>query len=202
MTKIPSFTDITRYVLNSKPAKYLTNPKASGAAVAIATVSNVTKDGINCAYYVTQSLNNERIPEDQRKFVAGLDLANGILNVALQAVAGTAIGKEAEKFFDKRVAPKYFSEDAYKKMYQKIGSKLKYEEFKGLMDKNKGFAKIGLSLIASLVGMQIVVKRIITPLIATPLASVFKNQFEKAEQAKKAKENKEEVKKSKEVDDD
>ena len=70
------------------------------------------------------------------------------------------------------------------------------------MDKNKGFAKIGLSLIASLVGMQIVVKRIITPLIATPLASVFKNQFEKAEQAKKAKENKEEVKKSKEVDDD
>ena len=202
MTKISGFTDFTKYLLNTKAAKYLTNPKAAGAAVAIATVSNVTKDGVNCAYYVTQSLNNERIPEDQRKFVAGLDLANGILNVVLQAVAGTAIGKAAANFFDEKVVPKYFSEDACKEMYKKIGNKMKYEDFKGIMEKNKGFAKAGLSVIATLVGTQIIVKRIITPLIATPLATVFKNQFEKAEQAKKAKENKEETEESKEVDDD
>ncbi len=50
----------------------------------IATVSCLTKDGTNCAYYVTQSLANERIPDDKRNFVAGLDLANGILNIITQ----------------------------------------------------------------------------------------------------------------------
>ena len=188
--KIPSFTDCAKKIFNSKPAKYLTNPKAAGAAVMIATVSNVTKDGVNCAYYVMQSLNNERIPEDQRKFVAGLDLANGILNVSLQSFIGTWLGKGAEKFFDKKIAPKYFSEEACKDMYKKIESRIKYDEFKGIMEKNKGFAKAGLSVITALVGMQVITKRIIVPLIATPLASIFKDQFEKAEQAKKAKEAK------------
>lgn len=185
MSKIPSITNIAKYIFNSKPVKYLTNPKAAGAAVMIATVSNVTKDGVNCAYYVAQSLNNERIPEDQRKFVAGMDLANGILNVILQTFAGTAIGKWAESFFKDKIAPKYFSDKAYKEMYNKLDNKIKYEEFKGLMDKNKNFAKIGFSVIAALVGMQVVIKRIIVPLIATPMASVFKKQLEQMEQKKK-----------------
>lgn len=201
MTKIPSFTDMTKYILNSKVGKYMTNPRAAGAAVAIATVSNVTKDGVNCIYYVTQSLNNERIPEDQRKFVAGLDLANGILNVVLQSFAGAAIGKAAARFFDKKITPKYFSEDAVKEMYQKVGNTMKYDEFKGVMEKNKGFAKAGLSVIAALVGMQIIVKRIIVPLIATPLATVFKNQFEKAEQAKNTEKQNDKFEKTKEIDD-
>lgn len=194
MSKIPSNSGITgfaRKIFNSKPAKYLTNPKAAGAAVTIATVSNVTKDGVNCAYYVTQSLNNERIPEDQRKFVAGMDLANGILNVVLQTFAGTAIGKGAAKFFDKKIAPKYFSEDACKDLYKKIDNKIKFEEFKGLIEKNKNFAKAGFSVIAALVGMQVVIKRVVVPLIATPMASVFKDQMEKYEESKKAKEVKE-----------
>ena len=196
MSRIPKnsgFTGFVRKVLNSKPAKYLTDPRAAGAAVTIATVSNVTKDGVNCAYYVMQSLNNERIPEDQRKFVAGLDLANGILNVTLQSFIGSYLGKGAAKYFDKKIAPKYFSEEACKEMYKKIESKIKYDEFKGIMEKNKGFAKAGLSVITALVGMQVITKRIIVPLIATPLASVFKEQFEKAEQAKKAKEDKEDL---------
>ena len=193
MSKIPrsnSFSEYAKRIFNSKPVKYLTNPKAAGAAVMIATVSNVTKDGVNCAYYVAQSLNNERIPEDQRKFVAGLDLANGILNVSLQTIAGTAIGKWAAKFFDKKIAPKYFSEANCKELYKSMESKIKYDEFKGIMEKNKNFAKAGFSVIAALVGMQVVIKRIINPLISTPMASVFKEQFEKAEKAKNKVEDK------------
>lgn len=188
--KIPSFSNMAKKIFNSKPAKYLTNPKAAGAAVMIATISNVTKDGVNCAYYVTQSLNNERIPEDQRKFVAGMDLANGILNVTLQSFAGPWIGKKAEQFFDNKIAPKFFSEQACKEMYAKLENKIKFEEFKGLMDKNKGFARAGFSVIASLVGMQVIIKRVVVPLIATPMASIFKKQMEKMEEAKKAKEAK------------
>ena len=118
-----NFTDITRYVLNSKAGKYLTNPNASGAAVAIATVSNLTKDGVNCAYYVTQSLNNERIPEDKRKFVAGLDLANGILNVTLQALVSYGLTKWIGNVFDKQIVPRYFTELKYKKLYEKDARK-------------------------------------------------------------------------------
>ncbi len=190
MTKVPSVTDCAKRLFNSKPVKYLTNPKAAGAAVLIATISNVTKDGVNCAYYVTQSLHNERIPEDQRKFVAGMDLANGILNVTLQAFAGTAIGKWASRFFDKKIATKHFSEEAIRDMYNKLENKIKPEDFKSFMEKNKSFAKAGFSVITALFGMQVIIKRIVVPLIATPMASVFKNKMEKMEQKKEQIEDK------------
>ena len=182
-----NFTDFTRVILNSRAGKYLTNPNASGAAVAIATVSNLTKDGVNCAYYVTQSLNNERIPEDKRKFVAGLDLANGILNVTLQALVSYGLTKWIGKAFDKQIVPRYFTEAKYKKMYEKLDNKIPYDEFLSIMEKRKGAAKVGLSVITALVAMQVITKRIIVPLIATPLATVFKNQFEKADAKKKEK---------------
>ena len=50
-------------------------------AKTLALYSTTTKDAVNCYYYTTQSYNNKEIPEDKRKFVAGIDLANGILNV-------------------------------------------------------------------------------------------------------------------------
>lgn len=193
MSRIPKFsgfTDFAKRVFNSKAGKFLTDPRAGAGAVAIATVSNVTKDGVNCAYYVYQSYNNERIPEDQRKFVAGMDLANGLLNVVLQGFLGTKIGEWAGKYFDKSIAPKYFSDDACKELYKDLGNKMKFEEFKGLMDKNKGFAKNGFKVIAALVGMQVITKRIIVPLIATPMASVFKDKMEKMEKNKTCVEDK------------
>ena len=188
--KLPNFTNFAKKIFNSKPAKFLTDPRAGGAAVTIATISNVTKDGVNCAYYVTQSLNNERIPEDQRKFVAGMDLANGILNVVLQSFIGTKIGSWAGNFFDIKITPKYFSDDVCKEIYSKMENKMKFDEFKGLMEKNKNFAKNGFKVIAALVGMQVITKRIIVPLIATPMASVFKEKMEKYEKSKEKVEDK------------
>ena len=188
--KIPSFTNVAKKIFNSKVGKYLTDPRTGGAAVTIATISNVTKDGVNCAYYVTQSLNNERIPEDQRKFVAGMDLANGILNVVLQSIIGTKIGNWAGGFFDKKISPKYFSDDVCKELYNKMENKMRFDEFKGLMEKNKNFAKSGFKVIAALVGMQVITKRIIVPLIATPMASVYKEKMEKYEKSKEKVEDK------------
>lgn len=178
-----------RKFVESKPGKYLTDP-ASSAAVTIATISNVTKDGVNCAYYVTQSLNNDRIPEDKRKFVAGLDLANGILNVTLQAGVAKIMDSYVGEFFDKKIAPKHFSKEKYKEMWNGMENKVKFEDFARQMERNKGFAKSGLRVITALVAMQVLTKRIIVPLIATPLASVFKKQFEKGEKNKADKENK------------
>ena len=47
-----------------------------------------------------------------------------------------------------------------------------------MMDKYKNFSKTGLKVITALVGMQIVSKRIITPLLATPMASIIKEPLE------------------------
>lgn len=182
-----NLTTLTKSVLNSDLGKYLTNPNAAGAAVTIATVSNLTKDGVNCAYYVAQSLNNERIPEDKRKFVAGIDLANGILNVSLQALVSYGLTRHVGKFFDNKIAPKYFNEANYKELYKSVENKIKYDDFVNLMQKNKGAAKIGLSVITALVAMQVVTKRILVPFIATPSASVFKKMFEKMEERKQEK---------------
>ena len=48
-----------------------------------------------------------------------------------------------------------------------------------MMDKYKNFSKTGLKVITALIGMQIVSKRIITPLLATPMASIIKEPLQK-----------------------
>ena len=98
---------------NSNIGKKLANPKATVATAAmIATVSNVSKDAVNCAYYTIQSLNNERIPEDQRKFVAALDLSNGIMNVGVQVLTAFGLSELITSIFDNKIAKtKYFKAD-------------------------------------------------------------------------------------------
>ena len=70
-------------------------------AKTLALYSTTTKDAVNCYYYTTQSYNNKEIPEDKRKFVAGIDLANGILNVITQLTLGLVVNKQSDKLFEK-----------------------------------------------------------------------------------------------------
>ena len=192
MTKISPASLISKFA-NSKLGQYFGNPAAS-AAVTIATASNVTKDGVNCAYYVTQSMNNERIPEDQRKFVAALDLANGILNVGLQLGVTALFTKKIAQAFDKFIEPRFFTEAKYKEIYKDWATKFRPGELIKKIDREKGFAKTGFCLLATLVSLQVIVKRILVPFISTPMASIFKGWMEKAEQAKQMKEEKQENK--------
>ncbi len=171
-------SQIANKMLNTKAMSYLTKPNASSAAATIALVSNVSKDAVNCYYYVVQSLNNEKIPEEKRKFVASLDLSNGILNIITQFAIGIPIAKQVSKFFDKKIAPKYFSEAAAQEMFKKIKPNVNFENFLGKFSRNKSFAKTGLAVIATLVGTQIIAKRILVPFLATPMASFFKKKFE------------------------
>jgi hypothetical protein len=182
---------------NSNIGKKLANPKATVATAAlIATVSNVSKDAVNCAYYTIQSLNNERIPEDQRKFVAALDLANGIMNVGVQILMSFGIADLITSVFDNKIAKlKDFSDDdevikeKFELLTEEMKKKTNKEEFaklyKKLTKKNKDLARLGFTVLTVNIAMQILTKRIITPLFATPLASVFKEHFEKAEAKQK-----------------
>ena len=196
-------TKIINSFYNSNVGKKLANPSATAATAAlIATVSNVSKDAVNCAYYTYQSLNNERIPEGQRKFVAALDLSNGILNVGIQILMAFGISDMIISLFDDKIAKhKDFlvTDEIIEKKYNKLSmeqkARMAKEEFakgyKVLIEGSTKLARTGFTVLAVNIAMQILTKRIITPLIATPMASGFKKKFEESE-AKKA-EQKEKV---------
>ena len=158
-----------------------------------AVTSVVVKDGIGCVMYVTQSLHNKKIPEEKRKFVAALDLTNGVLMIAAQIAMFFAMRKYSGKIFDGlfkgsfnplaqsnaisrlRMRANQLGETVYKKL---VGGK-NYNEFK---ESASSVFKFCLDLGAA----TIVGKRIIVPLIATPLANKVKNWMNKDDLKKEA----------------
>ncbi len=193
-----NITKIVDSFYNGGVGQKLANPRATAAtAAAIATVSNVSKDAVNCAYYTMQSLNNERIPEDQRKFVGALDLSNGILNVGIQLLMSFGIADLITSLFDDKIAkhPDFSPNDeVIKRKFEKLSAELKAKtspeefakEYSKLVKNRAKLARTGFTVLAVNIAMQILTKRIITPLIATPMASFFKKKFEEAEEKKKA----------------
>ena len=117
--------------------------------------STTTKDAVNCIYYTKQSYQNKKIPKENRTFVAAIDASNGILNVVSQLTLGAYIKNKAPQMFD----------------YIFRNTKLKGATLSA--------AKGGFILLTTLVFAQIILKRILTPFIATPMASYMKRYAEK-----------------------
>ena len=199
-------TKIIDSFYTSKIGQKLANPKATVATAAmIATVSNVSKDAVNCAYYTIQSLNNERIPDDQRNFVAALDLSNGIMNVGIQLLMAFGITEMITSIFDNKIAKlKDFSadekviKDAFESLTAELKNKTNLEEFtknyKQMIKKRKDLARLGFTVLTVNIAMQILTKRIITPLVATPMASFFKDKFDKPGEKNEKKEPEHKIK--------
>ena len=170
VTAINKFTSSTL-------GKKLTGLKAACTLGTITTLSCVSKDAVNCAFYTWQSATNKRIPDDKRGFVAGLDLANGILNVTLQLGAGLLFDKKVFPWlYDKKIGPKCFDK-LPQKLVEKYGINLaKAEKHAKLLNT---MARSGLMVIGTLVLTQIFIKRVVVPSIATPLATFFKKKIDK-----------------------
>lgn len=81
-------------------AKNIEEGRVASIAARLMLYSIVSKDLVGCAIYTTQSLNNKEIPEEKRKFVAALDLMNGLIMVGGQLLAGLLI--------EKTLIPKWF----------------------------------------------------------------------------------------------
>ena len=146
----------------------------------IGIASIVLKDGLGCYMYVNQSLHNDKIPDDKRKFVAALDLANGGLMIAMQILMHLTISNKMmqSKMF-KSVYGKYFSRSVTKGYQAILKGQEKYkgmtgQEFHAGMDVIHKKAIAAFSNITSLVAATIIGKRIIVPFIATPLADKTK----------------------------
>lgn len=160
------------------------------AGVAVSSV--VLKDGLGCYLYVKQSLNNKKIPEDKRKFVAALDLTNGGLMILSQlAMFFTISSKKVQdkmfnsafgKYFDKAVSK------GCKEMLELAGKKQNTESFEKAFTGLKGGVKGAFSFLTSMAAATILAKRVLVPFVATPLASkaeAFMSKGEKKDDSKK-----------------
>lgn len=161
-----------------------------GFITALAIASIAIKDGLGCYMYVTQSLHNKDIPDDKRKFVAALDLANGGLMIASQigmALAFT-LGKIPDKMFDKFFG-KYFdrtSKKAYQAFLKKTPElkKLTGSDFNKIFEKAHKTSKGTFKFFTTLMASTILAKRVIVPFISTPLADYAKGFLDKKDSKK------------------
>lgn len=174
---------------NLKPAVKLGKKFEIDAEKALATAtvtSIILKDGIGCAMYVGQSINNDKIPEKKRKFVAALDLTNGILMIGAQIAMFFAMRKYSgaifKKIFNKSFNPTSKANTVSRMRMQdmkKTGHTLKKQPIEKEFDKSEKGALDLFKFVADVSAATIVGKRIIVPLIATPLAKKVEKKMEK-----------------------
>ena len=177
----------------SKPVKALCNyfQKDPEKALAYSTVGSiVAKDGIGCAMYVYQSMNNKEIPEKRRNFVAALDLTNGILMIVSQIAMFFAMRKFNETLFPKLLSKSFDKQGvALKNITEQVRINQAREGIKPSKkfvigkeyDKIKKDCFETFKFVTELAAATIVGKRIIVPFIATPLAQkVEKKMNEKS----------------------
>lgn len=142
-------------IANSNIMRKAFSERAGEMAATIALASTTTKDALNCVYYTKQSLENEKIPEHNRTFVAAIDASNGVLNVGSQLTLGAYIKNKAPQMFD----------------FLAKNTKLKGGTLKA--------AKNGFVLLTTLVFAQVILKRVLTPFLATPIAHYIKEYADK-----------------------
>ncbi len=115
-------------------------------------LTSVAKDVFAYGLRVHNTLNNDSIPEDKKKFSADMDTASGIITAIVQIGTGFLVSNE--------------------KLQNGIANKL----FKSLKNDKRAFsaAKTSFSAISTMVIATLLAKRIATPLIASKV--VYKSE--------------------------
>lgn len=144
-------TPITQSKLFNNHLKRVINDDAFAAKTIV--VCSVMKDVFAYSVRYKTTMDNEKIPEKRRPFVAAMDMASGIVTAIAQIVVGFAIASP------------------------KIQNRLWNALFKGAEFKNIGIAKKSFATILALVGSGVITERILVPLIATPLAEKMEKKF-------------------------
>lgn len=137
---------------NNHYAKVQTSP---AYAARFLVVANVSKDVFGYSLRAYQTLNNNEIPNDKKPFMAALDLMSGIVTGIAQCTTGFLLSDRRlqDKICNLLFGKENNSASAFKK------------------------AKAGFVALSTLIFSMIIAKRLIVPLISTPLASCFKNKF-------------------------
>ena len=178
----------------SKPYKWLENKvnrKTADDIIAYTTIGSVAaKDIVGCGMYVYQSLHNDKIPDKRRKFVAALDLTNGILMVTSQIAMFFAMRKINDKLFPKLF--KSFNSEAFPYLARasRVIQRTVLKNPKKVDDKSilrnehlkmKDIAFSTFKSVTELAAATILAKRVLVPFIATPLASKVEKWMNKGD---------------------
>lgn len=144
-------SSITQSKIFNNHLKRVINDDAFAAKTIV--VCSVMKDVFAYSVRYKTTMENKKIPEKRRPFVAAMDMASGIVTSIAQIVVGFAIASP------------------------KIQNRLWNAIFKDAQFKNIGIAKKSFATILALVGSGVITERILVPLIATPLAEKMEKKF-------------------------
>ena len=123
--------------------------------------SLIMKDAVGCYLYVTQARSNKQFTPQQRSDVANYDLANGVINIALQLLAVKPIENLMTKVVDSKMM---------KKMFTNLDERLADTNNKKVMNllKNKKNLTAGIVAVFSVIICQYFIKRVVSPYFSVP----------------------------------
>lgn len=123
--------------------------------------SLILKDAVGCCLYVSQARSNKKFTPQQRSDVANYDLANGVINIALQLLAVKPIENLMTKFVDSKLM---------NKMFNNLDERLADSNNKKVIDllKKKKNLTSGVVALFSVIICQYFIKRVISPYFSVP----------------------------------
>ena len=128
--------------------------------------SLIAKDAIGCVMYTTTAMSNRQYTPEKRADVANYDLANGIINIALQLLAIKPIESLMTKFSDSVLM---------KHLYHDLDKRLGSSDNKAVMTllKHKAGLVKGSVALLSVIICQYFIKRFIAPYLSMPAGQKF-----------------------------
>lgn len=128
--------------------------------------SLISKDVVGCVMYTTTARKNKQYTPEKRSDVANYDLANGIINIALQLLAIKPLEYALEKFSNTHFM---------KHFYQNLDERLKSTDKKAvinLLQHKEKMVKGSVALISAIL-LQYGIKRFISPFFSMPVGQKF-----------------------------
>ena len=129
-------------------------------------ISLIAKDAVGCYVYTTTARKNKRYTPEKRADVANYDLANGIINIALQILAIKPIEAGITK-----VAESKFMKNFFKDLDNRLANK-DNAAVKKLLKYKSNLVK-GSTALLSIAICQYIIKRFISPFFSMPAGEKF-----------------------------
>ena len=128
--------------------------------------SLIAKDVVGCVMYTSTARSNKSYTPEKRADVANYDLANGIINIALQLLAIKPIESLMTKVSDSKLMKHFFNN-----LDERLGS----SDNKAVMEllKHKSGLVKGSVALLSVIICQYFIKRFIAPYISMPVSEKF-----------------------------
>lgn len=130
--------------------------------------SLIAKDAVGCVMYTSTARSNKQYTPEKRSDVANYDLANGIINVAMQLLAIKPIEQMMTKFSDSKLMKHFFNN---------LDKRLESNDNKaimGLLKHKDGLIKGSVALLSVII-CQYVIKRFVAPYLSMIAADKFQD---------------------------